>query len=142
MRAWGRYFSRNAETGLKRPGAEVFLEDAPEQKLPLLALQKVAPAALEELQARACESERQLGSAVQVCFLCEGGKVRLEAFEPLTCTALAALKIRVQLVGEGVLTQSQAVLQTPAGDLREMLLPRFKSAPTPLGTGQGNGWGV
>ena len=127
---------------MKRPGAEVFLQGDAGQRLPLLALQKLAPAAVEELQARAAEAERDLGQAVQVSFVFEDGDLRLEAFEPLLCSAVAALKVRVQLVGEGVLSPVQALLQTPAQVLREMLLPRLKTDSAPLASGLGNGWGA
>lgn len=141
MKAWGRYFSRNAETGLKRPAAEVYLDD-PEQKLPLLALQRIAPEVVQEIQSRAGESERSLGRAVQADFTYQDGQLQLETFQPLCCSPQAALKIAVQLVSEGILSETEALVQIPPETLRRMLLPRLKPSQRVLSQGRGNGWGA
>ncbi|MBS2040629.1 hypothetical protein JST97_36925 [bacterium] len=141
MKIWGHYSSRNAESGLKRPAAEVYLDNS-EQKLPWLALQRAAPEAAEQIQRQASQSEQRLGQAVQTHFRIEDGKLELEPFQPLPCSPSAALKIRVQMVSEGLLSQSQALQDTSPECLRLMLLSRLKGSATALCRGQGNGWGA
>ena len=141
MKVWGRYFSRNAESGLKRPGAELFMDD-PAQKLPLQALQRLSPEAVQQLQSQAEAGERSLGRAVQVQFRYQDGQLEIEPFEALPCTPQAALRIGVQLVAEGILSERDALIQANPETLRQMVLARLKPSASVLATGRGNGWGA
>ncbi|MFN8612172.1 MAG: putative PEP-binding protein [Vulcanimicrobiota bacterium] len=122
--AWGRYFSRNPETGVKRASAEVFSAEAPVRQ-PLLALQQSFPQASAQLQQAAQEAEQALGDAVLLEFVLESDNLSHTA-RPLPRSPQAACKIAVALVLEGLLTPEQAILRIEPEDLRAMLAPALE----------------
>lgn len=122
MQAWGRYFTRNGQSGLKRASAEVFTAELPVRQ-PLMALQQAFPEAAAQLQQLADEKEAQQGDALSIEFEVEGGVLRPGQLEPLARTPQAACKIAVSLVQEGLLTRQQALLLIQPEDLRQMALP-------------------
>ena len=122
MQAWGRYYTRNPQTGLKRASAEVFTAEL-QVRQPLVALQQAFPEAAAQLQQWAAQLEAEQGDALSIEFEVEGGALRLGSVEPLERTGLAACKIAVSLVQEGLLTREQALLLIEPEDLRQMSLP-------------------
>ena len=119
--AWGRYFTRNPQTGLKRASAEVFTPELPVRQ-PLVALQQAFPEAAAQLQRLASEQEAQERDALCVDFAVEAGTLQVRQVELLQRTPQAACKIAVALVQEGLLSREQALLRIHPDDLRQMLL--------------------
>ncbi|MBN9414255.1 MAG: hypothetical protein J0I12_02395 [Candidatus Eremiobacteraeota bacterium] len=126
--AWGRYFTRNPETGLKRASAEVFTPETPVRQ-PFLALQQSFPEVAAQLQHLAVEQERQLGDALVLDFVIEAGALVLGSVEPLERSSQAACKIAVALVAEGLISREQALLRVEPFELRSMLMGRLEDPP-------------
>jgi pyruvate,orthophosphate dikinase len=128
MQAWGRYFTRNPQTGLKRASAEVFTSEL-QVLQPLLALQQSFPEAAAQLQQLADAQEAQERDALCIEFQVKAGRLLPGRIESLARTPQAACKIAVSLVQQGLLTPEQAVLRIEPEDLRQMLLPWVEEAP-------------
>lgn len=126
--ARGRFFTRHPETGSKRVSAIVYLpEDGPLEStpLPLLALQQSFPQVALWLKDRASDWETEFKDAVEADFELSGGQLRLGGLRPLGREPHAALKIAVDLVREGLLSEPEALLRVEPEALRALLLPTF-----------------
>ena len=128
MQAWGRYFTRNPQTGLNRASAEVFTSEL-QVRQPLMALQQSFPEAAAQLQQLAAEQEAQQSDALCIDFEVDAGLLHLRRIEILPRTPQAACKIAVTLVQQGLITREQALLRIEPEDLRQMLLPTVEEAP-------------
>ena len=126
--AWGRLFSRNPQTGLKRISAEVFTAELPIRQ-PLVALQQAFPEAVAQLQLLAAEAERQLRDAVVLEFEVDSGELRCQNALPLERTAQAACKIAVALVQEELLSREEAIFRVDPHDLRALLVASLEDSP-------------
>ncbi|MBS2039206.1 hypothetical protein JST97_29755 [bacterium] len=133
--AWGRYFSRNPESGVKRCSAEVFTAEM-SLRQPLMALQQAFPEAAAQLQRAAAEAEESLADAAMLEFQIQHGRLE-HTIAPLPRSPQAACKIAVSLVQEGRISIEQALLRIEPEDLRTMLLPVLEEpSEEPLALGQ------
>lgn len=134
--AWGRYFTRNPETGSKRASAEVFTSEVPVRQ-PLIALQQSFPEASARLQQSAADEETRLRDAAVLEFYLEEGVLQVHSVEPLPRSPQAACKIAVALVQEGLISRAEALLRVEREDLHSMLQDSLEECPTePLYQGQ------
>jgi pyruvate, orthophosphate dikinase len=127
MKAWGRLFSRNPRSGVKRLSAEIHLAEAPDTVLPFFSLQKSFPEVAQQLQDQVADLEQTYRDAVQVDFELPEQELRIVAHEPLLRGPQAAIKIAVSLVGEGLISQSEALLKVSPEFIRQILLPHFEA---------------
>lgn len=119
--ARGRYFSRNPTSGTRRPSAEVFLDPAAPQPLPLFSLSKASPEAVKILEQQAQEAEGRLKDAVELDFELRSGELRVENARPLKRSAQASVGVACALVREEVLSPLEAITRVTAEEVNSLL---------------------
>jgi pyruvate,orthophosphate dikinase len=89
------------------------------------ALREEMPSVYEEIEATARRLEAHYGDVQDIEFTVERGKLYILQTRTAKRTAPAAVRIAVELVAEGVLTEEEALGRIPAADIGQVLMPVF-----------------
>jgi pyruvate,orthophosphate dikinase len=129
----GVAFSRDPSTGAKGVFGE-YLAGAQGEAIvsgthtpqPLAALKSAMPAIFQELAAFADKLERHFCDMQDIEFTVESGKLYILQTRSGKRSGHAAIKIAVDMVNEGIITQEEAVMRVTTNDIRGMLHKRLK----------------
>jgi pyruvate,orthophosphate dikinase len=151
--ATGVVFTRNPESGEKRLYGE-FLTNAQGEDVvagirtpePIERLADIMPDAYKQLVS-ACERlERYYREPQDVEFTIESGKLYLLQTRAAKMNAIAAVKVAVDMVNEGIISKEEALLRVNAYDLEQVLHrrvdPKVKAEPIAKGIGASPGAAV
>ena len=92
---------------------------------PIAALQDDDPAIYDELAGIARKLEQHYNDAQDIEFTVEHGKLYMLQTRSAKRNAIAAVRMAVEMVGEGLIDRETALQRVPANDLTQLLLPRF-----------------
>ncbi|WP_394618546.1 PEP/pyruvate-binding domain-containing protein [Lentzea sp. JNUCC 0626] len=139
----GVAFSRDPDTGVRAPFGEVLfghqgsaVVSGASLTRPLAALDR-EPFVWQELLAALDLVERHFRDACYVEFTFESGALWLLQVRPGRFTGAAAVRLAVDLVEEGVISRSEALVRVSPQDLRHVRTPRLASGADVLGRGIG-----
>jgi len=128
----GVAFTRNPSTGEKTLYGEFLMNAQGEDVVagirtpePISALEQRAPAVYREFADIADRMERHYKDVQDLEFTIERGKLYMLQTRSAKRTGPAWVKTSVDMVREGVIDESEAVKRVPAGDIVQLLLPRF-----------------
>lgn len=131
----GVAFTRNPSTGEKSFYGEFLMNAQGEDVVagirtpqPITELEKVNKEAYEQLLEVKDRLEKHYRDMQDIEFTIEQGKLFLLQTRNGKRTAHAAVKIAVDLVGEGLLTKEEALLKVEAGSLNQLLHPQIKKS--------------
>lgn len=142
----GVAFTRDPSTGEKNLYGEYLINAQGEDVVagvrtpfPISKLHEDMPEVYDQFVAIATKLESHYRDMQDMEFTIENGKLFMLQTRNGKRTAAAALKIAVDLVSEGVLTEEEAVLRVEPKQLDALLHPQFDAsaikAATPIGTG-------
>ncbi len=142
----GVAFTRDPATGEKALFGEYLINAQGEDVVagvrtpsPIAKLKEDMPAVYEQFQSIAHNLENHYRDMQDMEFTIENGKLYMLQTRNGKRTAAAALKIAVDLVDEGMITEEEAVLRVEPKQLDSLLHPMFDSkalkAAKPIGTG-------
>jgi len=131
----GVLFTRSPATGEKMLYGE-FLANAQGEDVVagvrtpshISALSAEMPAIYQQIEATARELEAHYREVQDIEFTVERGKLYILQTRTAKRTAPAAVRIAVELVSEGVITEDEALGRLPAADVAQVLMPRFDAA--------------
>ncbi len=151
--ATGVVFTRNPENGEKRLYGEFLINAQGEDVVagirtpePIERLADIMPDAYKQLVS-ACERlERYYREPQDVEFTIESGKLYLLQTRAAKMNAIAAVKVAVDMVNEGIISKEEALLRVNAYDLEQVLHrrvdPKVKAEPIAKGIGASPGAAV
>ncbi len=151
--ATGVVFTRNPENGEKRLYGEFLINAQGEDVVagirtpePIERLADIMPDAYKQLVS-ACERlERYYREPQDVEFTIESGKLYLLQTRAAKMNAMAAVKVAVDMVNEGIISKEEALLRVNADDLEQVLHrrvdPKIKVEPIAKGIGASPGAAV
>jgi len=151
--ATGVVFTRNPESGEKRLYGEFLINAQGEDVVagirtpePIERLADIMPDAYKQLVS-ACEKlERYYREPQDVEFTIESGKLYLLQTRAAKMNAIAAVKVAVDMVNEGIISKEEALLRVNADDLEQVLHrrvdPKIKVEPIAKGIGASPGAAV
>jgi pyruvate,orthophosphate dikinase len=151
--ATGVVFTRNPESGEKRLYGEFLINAQGEDVVagirtpePIERLADIMPDAYKQLVS-ACERlERYYREPQDVEFTIESGKLYLLQTRAAKMNAIAAVKVAVDMVNEGIISKEEALLRVNAYDLEQVLHrrvdPKVKAEPIAKGIGASPGAAV
>ncbi len=151
--ATGVVFTRNPESGEKRLYGEFLVNAQGEDVVagirtpePIERLADIMPDAYKQLIS-ACERlERYYREPQDVEFTIESGKLYLLQTRAAKMSAIAAVKVAVDMVNEGIISKEEALLRVNADDLEQVLHrrvdPKIKAEPIAKGIGASPGAAV
>jgi pyruvate,orthophosphate dikinase len=151
--ATGVVFTRNPESGEKRLYGEFLINAQGEDVVagirtpePIERLADIMPDAYKQLVS-ACERlERYYKEPQDVEFTIESGKLYLLQTRAAKMNAIAAVKVAVDMVNEGIISKEEALLRVNAYDLEQVLHrrvdPKVKVEPIAKGIGASPGAAV
>lgn len=93
--------------------------------LPIEKLKEIMPDKYSELDDIRHKLERHYKNMQDVEFTIERGKLHMLQTRTGERTGTAAVKIAMDMLDEGLLTEEEAILRVPASDLDQLLHPRF-----------------
>jgi len=142
----GVVFTRNAATGVNEMYGEYLMDAQGEDvvagvrtPLPFSDLKNTNAAVYDEFVGHATRLEKHYKYMQDMEFTIEEGKLYVLQTRNGKCTAHAAIKIAVDLVDEGILTENEALLSVDPSALDQLLHPMFDpaglAAAKVLGTG-------
>jgi len=131
----GVVFTRNAATGTDEMYGEYLMDAQGEDvvagvrtPLPFSDLKTTNPAIYDEFVQHAKRLEKHYKYMQDMEFTIEEGKLYVLQTRNGKCTAHAAIKIAVDLVNEGILTENEAILSVDPKLLDQLLHPMFDPA--------------
>jgi len=142
----GVAFTRNPSTGEKRLFGEYLLNAQGEDVVagtrtpaPIATLERDMPAVYREFVEIGERLERHYKDVQDLEFTIENGKLYMLQTRSAKRTGPAAVKIAVDLVQEGLIDKRTAIGEKyiPAGDITQLLLPRFVHEDKTKATGEG-----
>jgi pyruvate,orthophosphate dikinase len=151
--ATGVVFTRNPESGEKRLYGEFLINAQGEDVVagirtpePIERLADIMPDTYKQLVS-ACERlERYYREPQDVEFTIESGKLYLLQTRAAKMNAIAAVKVAVDMVNEGIISKEEALLRVNAYDLEQVLHrrvdPKVKAEPIAKGIGASPGAAV
>jgi pyruvate,orthophosphate dikinase len=130
----GVAFSRDPSTGARGLFGE-YLAGAQGEAIvsgtytpqPLAALKSAMPGIFEELAAIADRLERHFCDMQDIEFTVESGKLYILQTRSGKRSGHAAIKIAIDMVSEGIITQEEAVMRVTTDDIRGMLHKRLRA---------------
>ena len=145
----GVAFSRDPSTGIAVPQIDVLFEAQGEdvvsgRRTPKTEkeLSHSAPRAAEELGRGLAALERQFKDVQDVEFTIEDGRLWFLQSRAAKRTPRAALKIAVDLVREGLISEQQGLAQLQGLDLEALAIAHFADSATPVARGIAAAGGV
>ncbi|MDA0262868.1 MAG: pyruvate, phosphate dikinase [Chloroflexi bacterium] len=131
----GVLFTRNPSTGKAEVYGE-FLTNAQGEDVvagvrtpqPIASLHDVLPEAYGQLMELAHNLETHYADVQDVEFTIENARLFLLQTRSAKRTALSAVKTAVDMVHEGLISQSQALLRVDAEEISKLLVPQFSDA--------------
>jgi len=128
----GVAFTRNPSTGEKKLYGEFLMNAQGEDVVagirtpePISALEQRAPTVYQEFATIADRMERHYKDVQDLEFTIERGKLYMLQTRSAKRTGPAWVKTSVDMVREGLIDEGEAVKRVPAGDIVQLLLPRF-----------------
>jgi len=132
----GVLFTRNPSDGVRKPYGE-FLSNAQGEDVvagvrtpqPISSLAGVMPQAFKDLMDLAEKLEGHYRDIQDMEFTIENGRLFLLQTRGAKRTALAAVKIAVDMANEGMITRVEAVLRVDAEEMIQLMVPQFELDP-------------
>ncbi len=131
----GVAFTRNPSTGEKVLYGDFLINAQGEDvvagirtPMPVASMRDVLPEVYAQFEEIANRLERTYRDVQDVEFTVERGRLFMLQTRTAQRTAAAAVKIAVDMVHEGVITQDEALLRVQPDHVVQLLLPRFDSA--------------
>lgn len=147
--AAGVAFSRNPSTGEPEPMVDVLLDSQGEdvvsgRRTPETEARigTALPAALADLRPAIARLERHYRDAQDVEFTIEEGRLWILQTRRAKRTALAALRIAIDLVREGVIDEGEALRRLEGIDFSQLVVSRFADPGETVARGVGASGGV
>lgn len=145
----GVAFSRNPSTGAPQPVIDVLFDAQGEdvvsgRRTPEAeaSIARLTPALASELQSMLAKLEREFGDAQDVEFTIEEGKLWLLQTRAVKRTPRAAVRIAVDFVREGRVSEEEALRRLAGLNLSALAVTRFVEAGEPIVRGIGASGGV
>jgi pyruvate,orthophosphate dikinase len=145
----GVAFSRDPSTGSPEPQIDVLFEAQGEdvvsgRRTPMTEkeLAQSAPAAADELRRHLGALERQFQDVQDIEFTIEQGRLWILQSRSAKRMPRAALRIAVDLVHEGLLTEEEGLAQLQGLDLEALAIAHFAGSATPVARGIAAAGGV
>ena len=140
----GVLFTRSPATGEKELYGE-FLTNAQGEDVVagvrtpsrIVALRTEMPDVYDQLEATARQLEAHYSDVQDIEFTVQRGELYILQTRTAKRTAPAAVRIAVDLVTEGVLTEEEALGRIPADDIGQVLMPRFDAGAKERARGKG-----
>ena len=131
----GVCFSRSPTTGARELYGE-YLPNAQGEDVvsgartpkPIAEMAQEMPDVYRQLAEIAQRLERHYADVQDIEFTIEHGRLYVLQTRSAKRTAMAAVKVAVDMVQEGLISREEAVRRVPAADLAQLLLPRFDEA--------------
>jgi len=140
----GVAFTRDPSTGEKKLFGEYLMNAQGEDVVagirtaaPIAALERDAPAVYHQFREIAERMERHYRDVQDLEFTIEHGKLFMLQTRSAKRSALAAVKIAVDMEREGVITRAEALQRVTPDQLGQLLLPRFDEAAKERATKEG-----
>ena len=131
----GVAFTRNPNTGEKALYGEYLTNAQGEDvvagirtPLPISRMREELPTVYAEFAAIADRLERQYRDAQDLEFTIERGRLYMLQTRSAKRTAPAAVRMAVEMAGEGIITRDEALRRVEPGQVVQLLLPRFDEA--------------
>ena len=132
----GVLFTRNPSTGVATVYGE-FLSNAQGEDVvagvrtpqPIASLRDEMPENYDQLMSLAGDLETHYADVQDVEFTIENSRLFLLQTRSAKRTALSAVKTAVDMVNEGLITKSQALLRVDAEEISNLLVPQFSDDP-------------
>src|SRR5712692_2500572 len=125
-------FTRNPATGVKEFYGEFLMNAQGEDvvsgvrtPVPILELQKVMPAVYDQLRDITTRLEKHYGDMQDFEFTIQEGKLYMLQTRNGKRTGLAAVRVAIQMVEEGLITKEEAIFRVDPNQVYEFLLPRL-----------------
>jgi pyruvate,orthophosphate dikinase len=130
--ATGVGFTRNPATGAKEFYGEFLLNAQGEDvvsgvrtPVPILELEKVLPEAYSQLRAITTRLEKHYRDMQDFEFTIQDGKLYMLQTRNGKRTGLAAVRVAIQMVEEGLITKEEAIFRVEPNQLYDFLVPRL-----------------
>jgi len=140
----GVAFTRNPSTGEKKLYGEFLMNAQGEDVVagirtpePIAALESRSPEVYREFAAIADRMEQHYKDVQDLEFTIERGKLYMLQTRSAKRTGPAWVKSSVDMVREGLIDEDEAVKRVPAGDIVQLLLPRFNDQEKAQATAAG-----
>src|SRR5271154_25968 len=130
-------FTRNPATGAKEFYGEFLMNAQGEDvvsgvrtPVPILELQKVMPDVYEQLREITTRLEKHYKDLQDFEFTIQDGKLYMLQTRVGKRTGLAAVRIAIQMVDEGLITKDEAIFRVEPNQLYDFLVPRLDEKST------------
>jgi pyruvate,orthophosphate dikinase len=130
--ATGVGFTRNPATGTKEFYGEFLLNAQGEDvvsgvrtPVPILELEKVMPSAYNQLREITTRLEKHYRDMQDFEFTIQDGKLYMLQTRNGKRTGLAAVRVAIQMVDEGLITKEEAIFRVEPNQLYDFLVPRL-----------------
>ncbi len=130
-------FTRNPATGTKEFYGEFLMNAQGEDvvsgvrtPVPILELQKVMPAVYDQLREITTRLEKHYKDMQDFEFTIQDGKLYMLQTRNGKRTGLAAVRVAIQMVEEGLITKDEAIFRVEPNQLYDFLVPRLDEKST------------
>ena len=130
-------FTRNPATGVKEFYGEFLMNAQGEDvvagirtPVPILELQKIMPAVYDQLREITTRLEQHYRDMQDFEFTIQEGKLYMLQTRNGKRTGLAAVRIAIQMVEEGLITKEEAIFRVEPNQLYDFLVPRLDEKST------------
>src|ERR1022692_3908127 len=132
-------FTRNPATGAKEFYGEFLMNAQGEDvvsgvrtPVPILELQKVMPNVYDQLREITTRLEKHYKDVQDFEFTIQDGKLYMLQTRVGKRTGLAAVRIAIQMVDEGLITKEEAIFRVDPNQLYDFLVPRLDEKSTKI----------
>jgi pyruvate,orthophosphate dikinase len=130
-------FTRNPATGTKEFYGEFLMNAQGEDvvsgvrtPVPILELQKIMPAVYDQLREITTRLEKHYKDMQDFEFTIQDGKLYMLQTRNGKRTGLAAVRVAIQMVEEGLITKEEAIFRVEPNQLYDFLVPRLDEKST------------
>ncbi len=130
-------FTRNPATGVKEFYGEFLMNAQGEDvvsgvrtPVPILELKKIMPAVYEQLREITTRLEKHYRDMQDFEFTIQDGKLYMLQTRNGKRTGLAAVRVAIQMVEEGLITKEEAIFRVEPNQLYDFLVPRLDEKTT------------
>ena len=130
-------FTRNPATGVKEFYGEFLMNAQGEDvvagirtPVPILELQKIMPAVYDQLREITTRLEKHYRDMQDFEFTIQEGKLYMLQTRNGKRTGLAAVRVAIQMVEEGLITKEEAIFRVEPNQLYDFLVPRLDEKST------------
>lgn len=125
---WGQAYSRDPVDGVNSIRGNVYFALGDSEPVPLSSLKELHPRLYELLKAKGRELEERFSDAVSFRFQWNDETLVVEEEKPLERGPEASFTIATELVRQGRISRSEALLRVDYREFKRLLCPRFDLA--------------